>query len=481
MKSSVIAAIAFAIVMASLASQAAAQNELCIGKPTQYMMQITNTGAKDDTYAITPSDMSWVQVQDSVFIKAGETEDLTVTVTPQHAGPNPFYLTVTSSQESKVLNGKAYAKECRGVSISASPTQVEACDNTPAQYDIIIKNTGQTEDSFQLAASKGSLEKSDVTIEPGQSATVRLTVQAKGLGSESIVITASSGPVSESQIVELYVKSCYKADLKIIPKEKSICPCSSVTFQVRLSNTGEIADEYDLSIEGITQTVQMAPGESRLFDFSIPLLYGHGSRVIKASAESSHITLEDTATLTVKPAAECYSVEVAGASKLTVEKCTAQTVPIKIKNTGDVTQIYTISTDGPEWAYLSRADAYVGAGEEKEVFLYLSPTYDVAAGEYKIMINATSQNSMNALEVSVKVVPNATETAAQPVQPVQPNATAGPGESEINVSFGGNTSEMTGGVIALGAAPFWKMVIVTAITLVIIVILVARFTIFVKR
>ena len=95
---------------------------ICIGQATEFTVQISNTGSVDDRFDITPSDEVLIDIQDSVFIKAGETEVISFTATPYQVGTHPFTLTITSTKETKILKGSVTGQSCMDVNIIAFPT-----------------------------------------------------------------------------------------------------------------------------------------------------------------------------------------------------------------------------------------------------------------------------------------------------------------------------------------------------------------------
>lgn len=503
---SIVLSIALAVSMLSVIGVASAQtpqtisqcsvdnscNALCIGQATEFLLSIENTGSEDDTYVILPSDSSWVAVADSVFVEAGSSKNVVVTVIPKKSGNNIFELSIIGSKEApKVLKRTVIATECRDVTVIASPSEVVVCQRTPAMFDIIIKNKGQIADTFDLQASAGALEETKVVLEPDESRTIKLVVETENLQAEKdIVVSASSGNVIDTETITVRPKNCYSAKLDILPKEKTVCPCTSVDYQIMLKNTGELGDEYLLTIADVVQTISLDPDESRLFNFSIPLIYGTGVSAIVTTAESDHVYLEDTGSLTVRPSSECFTAELLGEEKVEIEKCSAQAIPIQIKNTGERAQIFRLYVDGPDWLYLSKDDAYVNAGEEKEVYVYVSPPYETETGIYPVTINSTSIYSHNVIEFEISVIPNKSKESSVSLLPDEStdgtgddNQTDGQNPPDDLFGFGGTGNGSNGitGVITLGSAPLWKTIVVAIITIIIVSILVVRFAVLVKK
>jgi len=479
--------VAFAL-MLSLSAQAGAQT--CIGQEVVKSLIISNTGTEGDTFTITSSNPDWVSVDDSVFIESGQSVSVDVRVTPQIVGANTYQILIAGSKEDpKTITDSETGVECRDVTIVGAPSEVTACEGIDAVFDIIIKNGGQITDTYDVSTSAGSLEKPRVTLEPDESETMKLTVDTEGIEDEiEIFISAASGDVVDTHSMTLMVRNCYSAQMTISPEEIVQCPSDSVSYQIYLKNTGELADEYLLTImDDITQTLRLQSEETRLFDFSLPLEKGAGSMDIEVKVESEHVMLTDSARLTVKPAEECFSVELEE-PVVNIEQCSASTVPIKLRNTGDETQTFRLAIEGPEWVYLNSDMEMVEPGEEAEAYVYISPIYETPTGSYKVTINSDSERSASELELVINVMPNATDYVppTEPETPAEPsdggdtgNGTGASGENvSLNASIG---EDVTGGAISLGIAPLWKTVVVAFITLIIVVILVVRFAILVKQ
>jgi uncharacterized membrane protein len=473
--------IAFALVI-TVSGYANAQ--ICVGQQTQFTMRISNTGTEDDTYSIIASDPGWIDVQDTIDIAAGQIETIQITATPPQTGTNFFELTITGSRGvPKKVPGSVTAQECRDVTIISSPSELIACERAEAVFNIIVKNRGQIVDTYDLTTSMGSLEHSKVTLEPGESTDVALSIDTEGVEEENeISISAESGTVSDTDRMILRIKNCYAAEFRITPKNKEVCPTDAVTFQVYLKNTGELEDEYLLTImDEITQTVTLEAEESRFFNFSLPLEEGAGTIDVDVKAESASVALSDSANLIVKSADECYSAALKQ-DVINVRQCTATAVPITLKNLGGDEQTFRLNIEGPEWVHLSSNRAHVGPGDEKEVYLYISPLYETDTDAYSVTINSESDQFQETMDLTINVMPNVTgQVPPSPPTTGDDDGDVVTGDDDnvsLNISIGGDD---TTGAITLGTAPLWKTVVVAFITLVIVVILVVRFAILVKQ
>jgi uncharacterized membrane protein len=480
--------VAFAL-MVMMSAQASAQT--CVGQTAVKSLSIANTGTEDDTFSVSTSNPDWVDVEDSVFVEAGQTVSIEVAVTPQLVGANTYTVTIIGSKDApQVITDTENAAECRGVVIIGAPSEVTACEGLDATFEVIIRNLGQITDTYDVSSSAGSLEQPKVTLEPDETVTMNLIIDTEDMDDETeIFISAASGNVVSTHSMMLMVKNCFSAQLTISPDVVSQCPSDSVSYQIYLKNTGELKDEYLLTImDEVTQTVELGSEESRFFNFSLPLEKGAGSMQVVVTADSEHVSLTDSATLNIKPADECFSARLKK-DNVAIEQCTATSVPIELKNNGGQTQTFRFDISGPDWVYLSSERVSVGPGEEKEVYLYISPLYETATDAYSVTINSESEMSEDTLGLTINVMPDTTgyvppttpDIPTTPDTPTTPDVPDDTGADDDNMTLNVTIGDETTGAITLGVAPLWKTVVVAFITLIIVVILVVRFAILVKQ
>ncbi len=481
--------VAFAAIMA-IAGSASAQ-QVCVGQPARFALEVENTGSQDDTYIITPSDPSWIDVPASIFIEKDTTEVIDVIVTAPKVGSNPFYLMVTSShgyEDPKKVSASVTALECRDVSVVASPSAVDACQSQPAVFKIFVKNGGQAPDTFDLSATRGSLQKTKVELDAGESEEINLVVDTREMeGEYKIVVSAFSGSVSDSTKMTMNVMNCYSAEMSLTPSEASVCACGSADFTVSVKNTGRMEDEYLVNIDDeMVKSVVLLPDETAMMNYSVAVRCGSGTRDVRVTVESENTALEETATINIKPVEECYSLDISTQkSKADVARCSATDIGIDIANDGHNTQLFRINLQAPEWVHISRESAYLEPGEEMSVYLYISPEIDTEVGTYDIKLNVTGNYFAEIMEIPVQVHLEGTQVEdtgstgdSGTTDQETGSQDSGDQDSWINMSLGDN---ITGGVVAVGIAPLWKAIVISLITIIIIAILVVRFAILVKK
>jgi len=448
------------------------ENTVCFGKSTEYILVIKNIGLNEDSYSIYTPD--WItNGETGVSLGPGQKADVKITVEPETLGTHEVSVTVTSSKESdlsKKATASIISQECRSVAVIVSPAEYTVCGGMPPiGFDVSVKNTGTVEDTYQLTTSMGTLENISLTLNPGETETIRLNVDLTGLeGTLTITVTASDGVISDKAEIELTIENCYSADLSIEPEMQAVCPYDSVMYTVTIQNTGELPDIYTLRYGDEIEIVELDSGESQGFELTFLVPFEEsGIYVVSAFADSDHVSLTETAALNVKTMGDCYSAELQVAEEkrikpCTIEECEAITLPVEIKNKGEKDASYTLTLEAPEWIYMEPTTLDLKSGESGLAYLYLSPKFGVEEDRYPITINAESQYVELKKVVDIVVAENLT-AAEEP-------------EISLNVSLG----NITGAIIG-GERPLWKTVVVAIIAIVIIIILAIRFILLVKK
>jgi len=159
---------------------------------------------------------------------------------------------------------------------------------------------------------------------------------------------------------------------------------------------------------------------------------------------------------------------------LALDVCNATTVPIVMKNTGEKSSGYVLSVkEGPAWVYISPDSVYLDSGEEKIIYLYITPPFEAESGAYIVTVNARSDHAQFDLRIPFTLGTNVTVHGGE-ANITGENVTSG---VSLNVTFPENN--ITGLIITKGDT--WKVLVVGIITILIIIILVIRFALLIKK
>jgi uncharacterized membrane protein len=283
--------------------------------------------------------------------------------------------------------------------------------------------------------------------------------------------------VSDEDTADIVVENCYAASMDISPQNQSVCFGTPVNYTVSVKNTGKLADSYTLKLDSqfmnASSQFSISPGQARIESFTVqaPAESQAKDYPIRFSLQSGHLSASSQAILTVKPNSSCYSVQLISSDQKFVQICNASTLTVTVKNTGEKKDKFSLTVDGPSWAYLSPNSVELGGGQQQDVYVYLSPCFNVEKKAYGIGIKASSPSSQVQKTVSVNVVANLTGLEIPPEN--QTGNVTLPGG---NIT-GGNVTGLILGLDTNG----WKLVAIVIITAVIIIILAIRFILLAKK
>jgi uncharacterized membrane protein len=455
---------------------------VCMGSAAEYKLILRNRGL-EDTYMITAPE--FVQLsEEEVGLEAAETREITVSVTPEQEGRMPFEIQVTpGSNPEKSLPLVAYvdSAQCRGVAVILSPEQRTVCEGLETEYDVVVKNTGMVQETISLESSHGMLEKETLTLETGETEVTKLIIDTGEIGemSADVVVTASSEDASDQSVASLSLETCYLSEFSITPGEGDVCAGSVARFSVSTRNTGELRDDYILTVQSdlldsdIMREFSLEPGEDDSFEFSVAVDSDREEGEYQVSAalvSDGGQSAEASANLSVRPKETCYSVGLSNGGTHSVIIGEAIAVPLMVSNMGELPDTYQLTFTGPEWLYISPESVEVAPGEEETAYLYISPSVESEPGAYVANVVASSAETSGELEIPVIITISGNQTTVTVPGSGQP--------ADLNVTIGGGNVT---GLITAEESDAWRVVLVAAITLAIIIILVARFILLVKK
>lgn len=452
-------------------------NKVCVDQTSVYTLIINNTGSKNDTYIIS-TNVDWVRPEkDKINVAGYKSKLLNLFVEPKSLGKHDFEIKIKSTnypELTKTLKVSVDSIECRGVSVSISQAERSICQSLLAKYEITVKNTGRLTDTYNITTDFGSLSKNELTIEPNEVETIELNVDTNEMEPETeknITITVTDGKITDYVKTKLFAKNCYSAIIELEPETQTACQCDMINYTIIVRNTGEFSDEYSLSIGNskISENFLLKPNESKSFYQEPYYVYYSPNKTyyVPVKLTSKHTSLEKNVTLIVEPKDVCYNATIEVGNGKKVKTCESNTIPIKIRNSGRKEDVYFIKMTAPDWVNINIDKIQLKSGEEKTIYLYLSPPYNAELGRYIVKLNVTSYNFGREITIPVEVVTNETEIS---------NVTSEEVAIEEIPPLPKNETKVPTGVV-LGTT---KFVILGLITLVIIGILLIRFVFFFK-
>ncbi|MBL3601376.1 MAG: outer membrane beta-barrel protein [gamma proteobacterium endosymbiont of Lamellibrachia anaximandri] len=263
------------------------------GEESLYTVTLMNPAATAMTYDLGLQGLppEWVTLQATVEVPATGSIDLPLTVRADalaSLGEHGFAVTAATAGGARglaysrlVLEGTAVIQaEIHGVVITLTPLQDTAGQGTSATYRVRIINTGNVTETYELTGQlpvgiQGLFGETSVTVAPGLNnyREVLLTLTAPpgvAAGGQNFDVTATSTGTSgvTDQAAGTLNVSGFGVDVALTVLAAR--PDDS-TFLMRVTNTGQSQDTFDLSLGGVLApaatleitAVTLAAGASR--------------------------------------------------------------------------------------------------------------------------------------------------------------------------------------------------------------------------
>jgi uncharacterized membrane protein len=393
-------------------------NELavCSGNPAMYILNLRNDGQWEDTYDLVTSGdaSSWSTVShNSVSLSPGESQQLAVTVTPPRSEIGVYSLALAAtSRNVRTVVAQSLAvvsNSCYEYDMVASESYVSFCDNTEAKIPITITNSGSENNvyNFDLTGTAWSvLDRDSMSISAGSSGTFNLVLTPGfgDVGTSKFVISssASQGDTTDSAVINANILLCRDTSLDIESSSTELCPETSDTVDISLTNAGRFEENYALIVDGPSwaelsdNSVSLASGESTDLQLTLaPSIRSSGSSSdIKITARSQNVgntQSSDTIKVKVLSGSECYNFGLKSEfNEVVIAYGESALVPIIVTNTGSQSALYefSVSGDGAKMAQINPGAVEVEGNSVEEVYLYISVPRDVAKEDYVIYVAA---------------------------------------------------------------------------------------------
>jgi uncharacterized repeat protein (TIGR01451 family) len=358
-----------------------------------YDLNLQNPTGSPVTYTLSVQGVpaGWIKIAPTVTVAANGSADVMLTLTSDElAALGAYGFTITAAADTGytgtvqgmlTLAGTPAVQpdlEARGVVLGLTPASASAGQGTSATFTIQVTNTGSATDTFALTLSlppgvAGKLSQASVTVPPGagnfRDVTLTLTAQP-GTAAASLAFSLAATSTSKPAIT-----SAAAGTLNVLATGvgATLTPASGAlgtTYQLTVTNTGQVADTFDLSLAGPaalvatlgTNQVTLAPGASQTVpittsgvNFAVPgalnltgIAQSHTNPAVQAAA-SAALTIPTTSGLTADLNPPNQALATPGPASF----------QLQFHNTGNAEDSYSVTitgTSGPVTAFLVGLD-----------------------------------------------------------------------------------------------------------------------------
>ncbi|MFB6292120.1 MAG: hypothetical protein ABEI58_01865 [Candidatus Nanohaloarchaea archaeon] len=282
--------------------------EVAAFTPAEYQVTVRNTGTKADEFVLSTSKGELEAT--SMEIDGKSSRSTTLTFTPEKLGSQKVTVTAESEVTSR---GTATTSVYNGmdVGVAFSRKSTDVCENERFTLEANVQNTGEAEETYKLKASRGNLSKSEVTLEPNETATVEVGFDASELKQKTyrVELGATSTTFNKPKKTagtEFTVQNCWDLEMNVVPQVQSAGKNRSVIYEVRLENTGTAENTYRVSHNGpdwvsikpSRVTVQPGQTETAFMYAGIPF-QKKGELRVDVTAEGNSVNQSQTVRLLI--------------------------------------------------------------------------------------------------------------------------------------------------------------------------------------
>ena len=377
-----------------------------------FSITIINTGNVADSFDVSWSDTeNWgdnISLLESILQISGGGEDTTILSVhiPDNVSPNTDdNITVTAvSQANSAINDSdiciVHVRIAREVNVSISPAENSTIPGETLTFTVAVTNTGDNADNYVLQASDNLswnltlAENSLENVLPGSTRMTALTVAIPGNATpntqDNITVTATSrdneNVTDNATCIARSIGITRGVSVSISPAEVDGMPGDTLSFTIKVTNTGNIIDNYDLTFSDNTSwspsisadTLEVPAGEN----LSVTLSVTVPDNAIPETRDKITVTVTSRENAAVSHSATCLArALILRRVEVTISPGYRNGPPgalliytVRVTNTGRAADNYTLVVSGTTgWRTSIVPDSLaIGPGESGEATLTIT-------------------------------------------------------------------------------------------------------------
>jgi len=429
------------------------------GGTLNYVVRVFNTGNVEDNYALENLDNEgWTLTLDDALLTIPPQENRTTTlgvVIPENAVPctkDNITITATSTENTEVSAENsciAHVKVLRGVSVSISPSHRSDVPGATLSYTVTVTNTGNVADSYNLTISDNAIPSWNPTVSPtfltiaaggSDTATLNVTIPENVVAytEDNITVTATStenAEVSAENSCIAQALAVRGVTVSVLPTYQENLPGGGLTYNVIVTNTGNIVDNYALTVSddaGWGPTIfpislAITPGTSDNAALSIII----PENAVICTRDNITVTATSTENAEISAEKSCVAHAAKRGVEVLISPSYQENQPggalvynVIVNNTGLLDDNYILSVmDNAGWGpIVSPTSLVVPAGENGLATLDVNiPLTAVPSTVDNIRVTATSQED-NTISASDTCLAHAVVIKAETTTMIYPTA-----------------------------------------------------------
>ncbi len=397
--------------------------ESCIGDTETVEVTFSNTGKTEETFILTATAGKFDAGMITIASGAEKSAELSVPVASREDTVTITAQSTTSyasdSADIEVVSEGA----CYGIAVLNIPPEVSICRGDSAKIVITTKNTGYKPGTFELStdAENAYFKNDEMKLESKEVGETYLEISTENadIGEIEYSITITSTEAQDKAYGKIIIEQCYNVELSAAKDDEEICPGAAAAFEIDVTNTGKKSDTYMISADegSLSETsVTLDVGESERILLLISTDQNDNEdMILTVSAESERASASKEITVSVRDFDSCYGISISSdADSIFAEDLKGYLYTLTVKNDGEFDTEYTATIEGPKWITVNPETIAVKAGKTADIFVYASPEYTTSEGTYTIKVTIESDMG-NAEEKELKFSFRSESVMAPPI------------------------------------------------------------------
>lgn len=368
-----------------------------VGTTVTYTVHLTNTGNVVNSFALSVSS-NWAATlsTSNITLNAGETGSVSVWVqVPANAADGDSDVaTFTASgaggaTDSTDLTTTAVTNPTYGVVTSGDMAQ-NGLVGTTVQYTVYLTNTGDVANTFDLAVTNTwttTLSVNTITLNAGQSGNVSVWVEVPigaADGDSDVATLTASGAGGATDSTDLtttaLTEPIYTVQTSADMAQNGLVG-TTVTYTVQVTNTGNVANNFDLLVTSVWTTslsansLNLTAGQVGTVSVwvEVPASAVNGNTdVAEVTASGSGGAVDSTNLQTTAVLTAVYGVDTSADMALSGTPGSTVTYTVQVTNTGNLAGNFDIGTIGNQWPVTASTNLLaLNAGETDTVWVWV--------------------------------------------------------------------------------------------------------------
>jgi len=300
----------------------------CEHSKQEIELTIKNKGTSDNSFTIKVDGPLWASVENTKLnVKANSIAKTNLVFVPDYGVEGSFDIGLEVIPEKGIYKAKdtvyATVEKCHSVLLNIKKDSDKICNGLSNSYAVLIKNDGKVAKDYGLevkGATWASLEKTKVSLKPGEEQEVLLTinpginVKPDEYGIKVVAFALDDSKVKDEDtitITTISTEDCYKPSISIETKDVEVYYDGSATVPIVVQNQGNREANYEIGIsDNAASFVQISPAVVKLAPGESEVVYAYVAPTVEMKKKQYKVTVTARLPNSTILASESFNVKI---------------------------------------------------------------------------------------------------------------------------------------------------------------------------